>query len=132
MSETQTQPAARPIPVLRRMVRPGDRDFGLPTACRPPSLPAAAIEAKNLTRNERRILLALLAAIDPNGRVAMTSRGDLRTSANVMQAFYYSGWVNGAGSPDARGQGNTPESSWWWLTTRGEHIARAINVGKAK
>lgn len=132
MSETQTRPADRPFPVLRRLVSPGDRDFGVPNGGTLNSGSPASIMAQNLTRNERRILLALLAACHPDGRQTMTSRRDLKTSPNVMQAFYYSGWVNGAGSPDARGQGTTPESSWWWLTTRGEQVARAITVGKAK
>lgn len=126
-----TNEAAKNVQVLpkaptpRRLVRSDSRDWGMPNAGTLNSSSACAVEAQNLTRNQRRIMLALLAAIDSDGRQVMTSRRDLKTSANVMQAFYYSGWVNGAGSNDARGQGNTPDSSWWWLTTRGEEIARA-------
>ena len=112
-------------PTPRRLVSRDSRDWGVWNAG--PLDPASACTdiAQNLTRNERRIMLALLAAIDPDGRQVMVSRRDLKTSANVMQGLYFSGWVNGAGSNDARGQGNTPDSSWWWLTTRGEEIARA-------
>lgn len=111
-------------PRPRRMVRPADRDFGVPNAA-PNAGPPAEQVAGHLTKRERAIMAALLAAILPDGTVTMTSRRDLKASADTMQQMWMNGWVNGAGSPDARGTGNTPDSSWWWLTTKGEAIARA-------
>lgn len=111
-------------PRPRRMVRPADRDFGVPNADVRVGPPPEHV-AQHLTKRERSIMAAMLAAILPDGMVTMTSRRDLKADANAMQEMYYSGWVNGAGSPDARGTGNTPDSSWWWLTTKGEAIARA-------
>ena len=81
------------------------------------------------TRRDRQILQALLDAVQPCGGSNMLNRADLKTSANKMQEFYYNGWVNGAGSRDERGTGNTPESSWWWLTTAGEAVARKAVQG---
>lgn len=105
----------------RRIVAQDNRDWGVTQLNSDDAMPT-------LTRGERAILAQLLAAIDDSGRVVMTSRAELRTSANMMQQLYYAGWVNGAGSRDARGQGNTPESSWWWLTTSGEALARTMET----
>jgi hypothetical protein len=79
------------------------------------------------TRREAEILRAMLAVQDQHGgRLMSCSRAHLRASGKTMHDLFYAGLVNGAGSPDARGMGNTPESSWWWLTERGEQVARAI------
>jgi hypothetical protein len=36
--------------------------------------------------------------------------------------------VNGCGTPDHRGCGNTPDSSFWWLTARGKQIAELAGI----
>jgi hypothetical protein len=120
MSETTTtaHPAATPP---RRIVSRENRDWGVTQLTNRDAPPT-------LIRRKRAILAQLLTAIDDSGRVMMTSRAELRTSANMMQELYYAGWVNGAGSNDARGQGNTPASSWWWLTTSGEALARTMET----
>lgn len=114
----------------RRMVSAHDRDWGtnaakLAGATLDEQRNAAAVNSKR----QQAILLQLLDAIQPNGEVVMTSRAELKASANTMQELYYVDLVNGAGSRDARGTGNTPETSWWWLTTWGEKVARATQKG---
>lgn len=97
------------------------RDAGMP-----PGLPSAA--RNDLTPNQRRII-DLLATLDakpmPDGtRMRMcANRRRLRASAEAMQELYRMGLVNGAGSRDAWGTGNTPASSWWWLTNTGLLLA---------
>lgn len=111
---------------MSRLVNESDRDSGVPNSAIRPDEWYDQQAGGQWPHAQRRILLALLAAPAPAGRVAMLTRADLKTSANMMQQLYYAGWVNGAGSRDARGMGNTPESSWWWLTRHGEKMARAI------
>jgi hypothetical protein len=77
------------------------------------------------SKRERQILGHLLAAQQHHGRLVMLTRGTLRASDQTMHDLFYCGLVNGCGSSDHRGSGNTPQSSWWWLTERGEQIARA-------
>ena len=89
-------------------------------------VPAAGYDS--YTKPELRILQTLLDAVQPCGGSNMINRATLKTSANKMQELFCNGWVNGAGSKDDRGSGNTPESSWWWLTKAGEAVARkALN-----
>lgn len=111
------------------------RSNGIPRAHRDQAMRAEQIEttppspqkARRLTTQRgRQILAALLTQVRPDGSTGMLNRAELETSANMMQQLYYNGWVNGAGSRDDRGSGNTPESSWWWLTTTGELYARAL------
>jgi len=118
MSTTTTPP-----PAPKRMVDRHTRDWGVRLI--QTDTPQER-QASQVTGRTKAILLKLLEAIETNGEVAMTSRAELKTSANMMQQLYYNGWVNGAGSSDARGSGNTPQSSWWWLTNEGEKIARLI------
>ncbi|WP_206934161.1 hypothetical protein [Roseococcus thiosulfatophilus] len=80
------------------------------------------------TRRERQILGLLLAAQEHHGMVVLLSRADLRASDQTMHDMYYAGMVNGCGGPDRRGTGNTAESSFWWLTERGEQVARACGL----
>jgi len=103
----------------RRIVSPNNRDWGQTRQISDADVP-------KLTDRGRAILVQLLAAIERNGIVLMTSRAELRTSGEFMQQLYYDGWVNGAGSNDTRGTGNTAASSWWWLTTSGEATVRTI------
>ena len=96
------------------------RDAGMPRG-----LPAAA--RNDLTPNQRRII-QLLATLDarpmPDGTAMRmcANRRRLRASAEAMQELYSMGLVNGAGSRDAWGTGNTPATSWWWLTSGGMRI----------
>lgn len=78
------------------------------------------------TRRQRALLRHLLGAIMADGSADPVSRTELATSAAMMQDLYNNGLVNGAGSRDARGSGNTSDSSWWWLTTSGEALARHL------
>jgi hypothetical protein len=87
-------------------------------------VPAAGYDS--YTKPEMRILQTLLDAVQPCGGSNMINRATLKTSANKMQELFCNGWVNGAGSTDDRGSGNTPESSWWWLTKAGEAVARKV------
>lgn len=83
------------------------------------------------TKREREILCRLLDVQELNGgRLMMCSRAFLRSSDQTMHDLFYAGLVNGCGSADHRGSGNTPASSWWWLTERGEQIARAAKSAK--
>lgn len=106
-----------------RMIRREDRNFAMRAVHDSFS---ADRYAATITKRQKAILLELLAAIRPGGDVAMTNRATLKTSANMMQELFYSGLVNGAGTRDDRGTGNTPASSWWWLTMEGEQVALAI------
>jgi hypothetical protein len=81
-----------------------------------------------LTRRERQILGLLRAASTVLGVPAMLSRRDLRASTAKMDALYWAGLVNGCGTPDHRGCGNTPDSSFWWLTARGKQIAELAGI----
>jgi hypothetical protein len=96
------------------------RDAGVPVG-----LPAVGMA--DLDPNQRRIL-RLLAGLDakrlPDGTLLRmcVNRRRLKASAEAMQELYRMGLVNGAGSRDAWGTGNTPDSSWWWLTSGGMRI----------
>lgn len=89
-----------------------------------------------LTANQRRIL-RLLADLDarclPGGtRLHLcTNRRRLRASAEAMQELWQLGLVNGAGSRDAWGTGNTPASSWWWLSSAGLQLFADTSRGAA-
>lgn len=120
MSTTTTERPARTL----RPVAKDQRDYGA-IAPRSGAPPAFAVTPM-LNKRERQLMLAMLAQVDDTGAAIPLNRATLRTSGNKMQEMYYAGWVMGAGTPDERGSGNTPESSWWWLTTYGEQIARAI------
>lgn len=99
------------------------RDAGMRPAL---SRPAMA----DLTANQRRIL-AILSGLDtrpmPDGTALRFSvnRRRLKASAESMQEFHAAGLVNCAGSRDPWGTGNTPDSSWWWLTTAGMRIVES-------
>lgn len=125
MSTTTTQRPARTL----RPVAKDESDYG--AIERAPGKPPGFAVAPMLNKRERQLMLAMLAQVDDTGARTPINRAALRTSANKMQEMYYAGWVMGAGSPDERGSGNTPESSWWWLTTYGEQIARAIGKQEA-
>lgn len=114
----------------RRRVQSHDRDFGVQSIYAPDT--SSETIAAALTKRQCDILLHLLDAVQPGGPVLMTSRAELRAGADTMQDLYYCGLVNGAGTRDARGTGNTPNSSWWWLTTLGERVATAIREGHAR
>lgn len=134
MSETTTTTESGGtalLPQLRRMVTAESRNFGVPGDPTSTTLPSWQANGA-LTVRGRAIMTRLLKAIDMDGRISMTSRRELGTSANMMQQLWLNGWVNGAGSRDERGLGNTPDSSWWWLTTNGEAVARAVSEGKIK
>lgn len=83
--------------------------------------------AETLSRRERQVLGQMLQD-GGAGATWMLSRARLRASSNLMQGLYEAGLANGAGTRDHRGTGNTPDSSWWWLTERGEQVARAAGL----
>jgi hypothetical protein len=125
MSETAT--AARPLRVT--IVSPKGRDFNAVPRFAPPDgtpSPAAADVAAGLSKREAKILAQLRSAIRPDGSADPLSRAELKTSSPFIQDMCYAGLVNGAGTRDARGSGNTPQSSWWWLTRWGEEVACAL------
>lgn len=103
-------------------------------AAMPPGRPAVTLA--DLTPNQRRIL-RLLADLDmrplPHGtRLRMcVNRRRIRASAEAMQELHRMGLVNGAGSRDAWGTGNTPASSWWWLSTAGLEVLGAVGLDGA-
>jgi hypothetical protein len=97
-------------------------------AVHPLASDALADYAGRQTKRVRQILGHMLAAQEQHGRLVMVSRATLRSSGQMMQELFYSGLVNGCGSADHRGTGNTPDTSWWWLTERGEQIARACGL----
>jgi hypothetical protein len=108
-----------------RFARHAGMEYGFNVTALPEAELPEWVEGR--TRREAEILRAMLAVQDQHGgRLMSCSRAHLRASGKTMHDLFYAGLVNGAGSPDARGMGNTPESSWWWLTERGEQIARAI------
>lgn len=111
--------SAQPV----RFARHAGMESGYPVQPLPPDGVAEWVAGR--TKREREILGHLLAAQEHHGRLVMLSRAALRAGANTMQELFYAGLVNGCGTSDRRGTGNTPESSWWWLTERGEQIARA-------
>lgn len=123
----QTSTEAHAAPRRGSRIRAADRDFNAPGLHHSP-MPPADIAAR-LTRRERQILQMLLGVIGSDGGTDSLNRATLRTSGPKMQELYWNGWVNGAGSRDEHGTGNTPQSSWWWLTTYGERIAREIKEG---
>jgi hypothetical protein len=90
----------------------------------------AAVRLGDLDPDRRRIL-RLLAGLDarrlPDGTILRmcVNRRRLRASAEAMQALHRLGLVNGAGSRDAWGTGNTPDSSWWWLSSAGLRLVTA-------
>lgn len=100
------------------------RHAGMDKAALPLPAEHVAEACAKASRRERQILGALLVAQREWRLVVMLSRKRLGASNRTLEAMYYAGWINGAGSPDARGTGNTPDSSWWWLTERGEQIAK--------
>jgi len=110
-----------------RTVHRHDRDWGMPKRT-----DTSAVDDVHLTAREKAIMIMLLAAIAPDGTATMLARVTLKTSDSKMQELFFCGWVNGAGTNDTHGQGNTPESSWWWLTTHGEQVIRAIQEGEAQ
>lgn len=91
----------------------------------------AAVRFADLDTNQRRIL-RLLAGLDarrlPDGTMLRmcVNRRRLKASAEAMQALHRLGLVNGAGSRDAWGTGNTPDSSWWWLSSAGLALVQSI------
>jgi hypothetical protein len=93
------------------------RDAGMRPAL---STPAMA----ELTANQRRIL-TVLSSLDTRSMPCGTAlrlcvnRRRLKARAEAMQELHAAGLVNGAGSRDPWGTGNTPDSSWWWLTSAG-------------
>jgi hypothetical protein len=95
------------------------------------------IDVQDLEPNHRRIL-RILAALDtrrqPDGTPLRmcVNRRRLKASAETMQDLHRAGLVNGAGSRDPFGTGNTPDSSWWWLSTAGMAMARRIGPGEAR
>ena len=101
------------------------RDAGLPNYAPP-------VRPHDLSANELRII-RILAALDtrlmPRGQpVRMcVNRARLKASAETMRALHHRRLVNGAGSRDAWGTGNTAASSWWWLSTDG--LALAYEIG---
>lgn len=122
-----TTPAAATTAPLRRRsntVPERTRDWGVSH-----QRPLEALQKAIWTRRERAILRHLLTAIRENGSADPVSRAELKTSAAMMQNLYNNGLVNGAGSRDARGSGNTPQSSLWWLTSSGEALARHLAQG---
>ena len=48
----------------------------------------------------------------------------LRSTQNTLTSMFYDGLVNGYGTPDRRGTGNTPDSSWWAITQKGLRVLR--------
>lgn len=109
-----------------RFDRHSGMENGYPVSPLPPA--GVAEHAAARTRRERQILGMLLAAQEHHGRLMMLNRAVLRASDQTMHDLFYAGLVNGCGSPDARGTGNTAESSWWWLTERGEQLARICGL----
>jgi hypothetical protein len=91
----------------------------------------AQVMAEDLTRRERQVIGQMLAE-GGAGAQMMLSRKRLRAGNAMMEALYIGGLVNGAGTRDERGTGNTPDSSWWWLTERGEQIARRVGLPPQK
>lgn len=93
------------------------RDAGMRPAL---STPAMA----ELTANQRRIL-TVLSSLDTRSMPCGTAlrlcvnRRRLKARAEAMQELHAAGLVNGAGSQDPWGTGNTPDTSWWWLTSAG-------------
>ncbi len=90
-----------------------------------------AIASVTLEPNQRRIL-RLLATLDTRPQPAgpplqmCANRRRLRASAEAMQTLHRARLVNGAGSRDPWGTGNTPDSSWWWLSSAGLELARQL------
>jgi hypothetical protein len=83
--------------------------------------------ADTLSRRERQVIGQMLQD-GGAGATQMLSRARLKAGAPLMEGLYVAGLVNGAGTRDDRGTGNTPDSSWWWLTERGEQVARAVGL----
>jgi hypothetical protein len=115
-------PAELPV----RFARHSGMERGYPVQPLPPEFVAEHAAARS--RRERQILGHMLAVQEWYGRLMMVTRGSMRASDQTMHDLFYCGLVNGCGSPDSRGSGNTPQSSWWWLTERGEQIARACGL----
>jgi hypothetical protein len=105
------------------------RDAAMPTG-------SPAIGLADLEPNHRRIL-RILSTLDtrpqPGGTVLRmcVNRRRLKASAETMQDLHRAGLVNGAGSRDPFGTGNTPDSSWWWLSTAGIEMARRMGMAEA-
>lgn len=118
-----TAPGMLPV----RFARHSGMERGYPVQPLPTEAGVAEWAAAR-TRRERQILGQLLHEQERAGRLMMLSRAYLRASDQVMHDLFYAGLVNGCGSADSRGSGNTPQSSWWWLTERGEQIARAAGL----
>lgn len=95
------------------------------------------INVQDLEPNHRRIL-CILAALDtrrqPDGTPLRmcVNRRRLKASAKTMQDLHRTGLVNGAGSRDLFGTGNTPDSSWWWLSTAGMAMAHRLTPSEAR
>jgi len=119
---TQGFEDARPV----RFARHAGMEHGY--SVQPLKEPHAAECVAECTKRERQILGHLLAAQDHHGRLVMLSRASLRASDQSMTNLFYAGLVNGCGSSDHRGTGNTAGSSWWWLTEKGEQIARIAGL----
>lgn len=98
---------------------------------------ASGLSMADLTANQRRIL-GVLSALDtramPDGTALRlcVNRRRLKASAEAMQELYHAGLVNGAGSRDPWGTGNTPDSSWWWLTTHGMRLVTGVGDRDAR
>lgn len=124
MSETATK-----RPMRATIVSLKERDFNAVPRFAPPDgskLPCPAEIATSLTKRQAQILAQLRSAIREDGSADPLSRAEIKSSALFMQEMYYAGLVNGAGTRDERGSGNTPQSSWWWLTRWGEEVACAL------
>jgi hypothetical protein len=108
------------------MLRQHDRQAGMEAWGGAVADSRVGVIGETLSRRERQVLGQMLQE-GGAGATRMLSRGRLRAGVQLMGGLHQAGLVNSS-APLAAHENSAPEASWWWLTERGEQVARAVGL----